>query len=238
MFKGAWRTRVRAAELESAIDATIAWFQERDAPFFFWWTGPQTRAEGFGEALEARGLMSMAEQTREMATGIRSTELGSPGMIADLTEVPLEVLAQVPDGFAISRVTTREDLEDFKRVLVGAYGMPEAMADGWVQAAETVGIGRTPWRMYLGRLNGVPVATNMVLAGAGVTSVYGVATIPEARGQGIGGAITLAPLLEDRDAGIRFAVLFSSMQGVGAYRRIGFREVDGIWIDRYLWRRP
>ena len=40
------------------------------------------------------------------------------------------------------------------------------MADGWVQASMRAGIGNTPWKLYLGCLDGTPVATNIVLTGA------------------------------------------------------------------------
>jgi GNAT superfamily N-acetyltransferase len=106
-----------------------------------------------------------------------------------------------------------------------------------VDATLTLGIGQTGWRLYLGRLDGEPVATTMLFVGGGVASVYAVGTVPAARGKGIGGAITLAPLLETREEGLRHAVLFSTELGVHAYERIGFRLLPA-WIDRYLWRRP
>jgi predicted GNAT family acetyltransferase len=68
-----------------------------------------------------------------------------------------------------------------------------------------------------------------------VASVYAIGTVPEVRGKGIGGAVTLGPLLEAREEGYRHAVLFSSAMGVSAYQRIGFRLLDA-WINRYLWR--
>jgi ribosomal protein S18 acetylase RimI-like enzyme len=109
------------------------------------------------------------------------------------------------------------------------------MAQAWVDATTSFGLGRAPWRLYLGRLGGEPVATNLLFCGGGVASVYAVATVASARGRGIGGAITLAPLLAAREAGYRHAVLFSSDMAVGAYERIGFRGC-GIRINRYLWR--
>jgi ribosomal protein S18 acetylase RimI-like enzyme len=77
----------------------------------------------------------------------------------------------------------------------------------------------------------------MLFNGAGVASVYAVATLPAARGQGIGGAITLMPLLEAREMGYRYGVLFSSEMGVSVYERIGFRLTDAR-VNRYLWRNP
>jgi ribosomal protein S18 acetylase RimI-like enzyme len=97
------------------------------------------------------------------------------------------------------------------------------------------GIGNSPWRIYIGRLNGRPVATNMLFNGGGVASIYAVGTAVDVRGRGIGGAITLHPLLEARAEGYRHAVLFSSAMGVGAYERIGFRRTGGM-LNRYLWR--
>jgi predicted GNAT family acetyltransferase len=67
-----------------------------------------------------------------------------------------------------------------------------------------------------------------------VAGVFAVGVVPAARGRGIGGAVTLGPLLEARDDGYRHAVLFSSTVAVHAYERIGFRLLDG-WIDRFLW---
>lgn len=105
-----------------------------------------------------------------------------------------------------------------------------------MDAALKIGIGKTPWRVYVGYLDGKPVATNMLFNGGGVASVYAVATLPSAQGQGIGAAITLKPLLEARDRdGYKYAVLFSTEMGVKVYERIGFRMTD-VRINRYLWR--
>jgi GNAT superfamily N-acetyltransferase len=92
-----------------------------------------------------------------------------------------------------------------------------------------------PWTIYLGRLDGEPAACNILFNGGGVAGVYGVATVPSARNKGIGAAITLRPLLDAREVGYRYGVLFSSDMGVRVYERIGFRRTDAR-INRYLWR--
>lgn len=222
MFKGVWRTRLTADEADAAIDETLAWFAEREAPFLFWWTGPATTPADLGERLVARGFIPF--------------EQDAPGMAADLDTMNEAALTQVPAGFAVEEVRDEAALAAFKRTLVAGLEVPEWAARAWVDATRRIGIGRTPWRMYVGWLGGEPVATTMLFTGAGVASVYGVATVPAQRGRGIGGAITLAPLLQARAEGFHHAVLFSSAMGVGAYRRIGFRDC-GIRINRYLWRR-
>jgi ribosomal protein S18 acetylase RimI-like enzyme len=235
MFKGAWRTHLAPGEVDDAIDETIAWFQARQAPFFFWWTGPTTQPNDLGERLARRGLITMEEQQKELARGIVQTAAGAPGMVADLSQANEAALEQTPPGFTIEEILDQPSLQAFKKVFVEAYEIPEWAGQAWVDAALNVGIGRTPWKMYLGRLNGQPVATTMLFTGGGVASVYGVATLPAARGKGIGGAITLKPLLQARAAGYNYAVLFSSEMGIHAYERIGFRLTDSR-INRYLWR--
>jgi GNAT superfamily N-acetyltransferase len=235
MFKGVWRTRLTEAEADEAIDETLAWFKARQAPFIFWWTGPGTTPNDLSERLMAHGLLSMEEQMQELAAGIVQTELGAPGMAANLHDMNEAALTHTPPGFVIETIQTEVALYDFKQVFVESYEIPEWAGQAWVDATLKIGLGQTPWKMYLGRLNGQPVATNMLFNGAGVASVYAVATVPSARGQGIGAAITLKPLLEAREMGYRYAVLFSTEMGVPVYERIGFKLTHAR-INRYLWR--
>jgi GNAT superfamily N-acetyltransferase len=82
-----------------------------------------------------------------------------------------------------------------------------------------------PWRHFIGRLDGAPVSASRVLVTDDVAMVHGVCTVPEARRQGSGSALTLAALVAARDLGCRVAVLQASSMGQGPYRRLGFRFV-------------
>jgi len=125
MFKGVWGTRLTANEADSIVDETIAWFKERNAPYFFWWTGGNTTPVDLEERLAKRGMISMAEQTQELAKGILSTEQGSPCMIAELDNMNESVLDKTPKDFAIREIENEVELYDFKKVFVKTYQIPE-----------------------------------------------------------------------------------------------------------------
>lgn len=110
MFKGVWGTNLANGDLNTTIDNTIAWFQARNAPYFFWWTGPGTCPDNLGEQLQAHGLLDMAEQQQELAAGIKQTSLGAPGMVADLHHMNEAVLEQTPSSFTIIKVNNRAEL--------------------------------------------------------------------------------------------------------------------------------
>ncbi len=63
--------------------------------------------------------------------------------------------------------------------------------------------------------------------------IYYVATLPAARGRGIGRAVTLAPLLEARARGYRVAVQHSTEMGVFVYQRLGFTRYCDLSLS--LW---
>jgi ribosomal protein S18 acetylase RimI-like enzyme len=155
--------------------------------------------------------------------------------VADLNQVDESLLARPPSGFVIKEVSDETELYDFKKVFLETYATPDWAGQAWVDATQSMGIGKAPWRIFVGYLEGEPVATNMLFNGPGVASVYAVATVPAMQRRGIGAAVTLKPLLDAREMGYRYGVLFSTEMGIRVYQRIGFQFTGGR-INRYLWR--
>jgi ribosomal protein S18 acetylase RimI-like enzyme len=79
-------------------------------------------------------------------------------------------------------------------------------------------------RNYLGLFHGEPVAASMLALGAGVVSIYNIATIPEAQRKGFGAAMTLTALREARSLGYRAPILHSTEMGYIVYQCLGFQE--------------
>ena len=221
MFRGVWQTRVPADTLDDVIAGTIAWFRDRESAFFFWWVDPASTPVGLAPRLEANGLTAW--------------EVDAPGMAAELADLRYDLTSHVPPGYTQERVTDEKGLRDFRDAFVRGFEVPPWAGQAWFDATLAFDIVDAPWTCYVGRLDGEPVASNMLFCGAGVASVFGVATVESARGRGIGAAITLAAYDDARQGGYRYGVLFGTELGVPVYHRIGFTDVDAT-VSRYLWR--
>ncbi|MCI0576355.1 MAG: hypothetical protein L0331_09090 [Chloroflexi bacterium] len=128
MFKGVWRTCLSPEEADEAIDQTLAWFQARQAPYVFWWVGPQTTPADLPERLQARGF------TANM--------VGDPGMAADLRT--LDETVRTPDGFTIVKAADKATLEAWRDVFCAAYDIPPFVGQAWVEATLTTGPASAP----------------------------------------------------------------------------------------------
>jgi hypothetical protein len=111
------------------------------------------------------------------------------------------------------------------------YGTPQFAGQAWVDAAARFGYQGGPFRLYLGRLHGRPVATNMLAHGAGAAGVLGPARCPRRAARGPGRRSRCSPT-STRAIGYQAGVLFATEQGILVYRRLGFRQVGA--ISRYL----
>jgi GNAT superfamily N-acetyltransferase len=151
-------------------------------------------------------------------------------MAADLESVPEDL--PMPEGLQIVRVEDQDMLREWIHVASLGFGVAAKYEDVWYEFfAEAVF--DQPFWTYLALLEGRPVGTSQLFLSAGVAGIYNVTCLPEARGQGIGAAITQAPLLDARAIGYRVAILQASELGSRVYRRLGFQDFGKLGI--YLW---
>lgn len=204
---GVLRTDLPADDADIHITKMLAWFESRSVPMS-WWGGPSRRPADLGARLVTHGLVSQGDD---------------PGMAADLHTLREDL--PVPAGFAVDRVRDADAARLWLRTLRNANDNDPAVTQVPLSRfAPAAFDDADPLCLYVARVNGVPVATAQVFYAAGVAGLYFIKTIPAARRQGIGSAVTLAALRDARAAGYHIGVLGSSQMGVGVYQRLGFRE--------------
>jgi len=176
------------------------------------------------------GVPAMELKRHLFAHGLTLRESFAIEMAADLMTLP-EVIS-TPTGLTIVRVEDYVTLKEWIHVASIGFGVSSKVEAVWCDFFEEAAF-EFPFRTYLGLLNGKPVATSQLFTSAGVAGIYNVTCIPEARGKGIGAAITLAPLLEARKMGYHVGILQASSMGYNVYRRLGFQDFGKLSV--YLW---
>lgn len=204
-------------EADQEIEASLQRMRAHDVPGS-WHVGPSMRPPDLGARLVARGFVYGGDDI---------------GMAVDLSALPEDV--PVPEGFLAGRVRDEEGLAAWVEALASGFGEGPVEAEWVGEVYRRLGAGdEVPYRHYLGRMGGEPVATATLFSGAGVAGIYFVCTVERARRRGIGAAVTLAALREARDLGYEVGVLGSSEMGYPVYRRLGFEEYCRIGL--YEWR--
>ncbi len=217
-FNGIIARRFPTEQDHLAVRETLSFFNAHQMSMFTWWNDPALPANSWNKLLLESGF---------------SFETGAPGMAVDLEDLPAP--APVSDHFKIQQVTDLELLKTWVAVFVQGYPIPEDWSQQFLNCLVGLGVDRSA-RHYLGYLDGTPVTTASVFLGAGVAGIYNIATLPEARGRGLGTAMTLDPLLKARQLGYRIGILQSSDMGYRVYQRLGFQQV--CTVDHYFWTSP
>jgi GNAT superfamily N-acetyltransferase len=189
------------------IDEMLAFFKTRNTDFG-WTIGPSTQPAELAPMLETHGFVYSDSTT---------------GLAIDLQTLNANI--HVNPDLTITEIEDLEMLKILRSIEISGFGASEIAAQNYYDSYIHTGFGNgMPWHHYIGWLYEEPVAITSLLFHAGVAGIYGVATIPTARRQGVGATITLHVLYEARRYGYRIAVLSPTEMSIAIYRRIGFQE--------------
>lgn len=182
-----------------------------------WVVSPVTRPTNLGTYLEAHDIGHRADDLW-MALDMQKMHEDSPQR----------------RNLVIRECKNAQDLQVWKSVNVRGFDDFEDGAQIYYKNYVNIGFGDgMPWHHYVAWLHNTPIAASSLLLWAGIAGIYGVSTVPEARQQGVGTAVTIHALQQARLLGYRIAVLAPSDMGMGMYRRIGFE--DFCTIQHYGW---
>ena len=152
------------------------------------------------------------------------------------TEMAIDVneLRDAPEaaGLEIGLVDDEDSLRKWIHVASVGFGVPAEAEEIWFEFYNYAACD-SPFHTYLALLNGRPVATSQLFTSAGVAGIYSVSCLPDARGQGIGAAITHRALLDARRMEYRVGILQASLIGYNVYRRLGFEDHGSLSV--YTW---
>jgi GNAT superfamily N-acetyltransferase len=199
------RVQLSPGNIDTEIKKTLSHFKLKGLPVR-WMMSPSTQPADLGDHLEAHGLVHVTD---------------FPGMAVQLTE--LNEVLRTPIDFSIEHVRDEQTLKQMVDTFAIGYEIPDPVRNLFFDIFSNLGF-ELPLRHYLGWYEEKPVGCSSLFLSSVVAGIYGVATVQEARGLGVGTALTLLPLLEARELGYRIGVLGSTEMGLGVYRRLGFRE--------------
>jgi ribosomal protein S18 acetylase RimI-like enzyme len=132
---------------------------------------------------------------------------------------------QLPGNSAvrIERAVSQEDADRFSAIQVAGFDIP-VEHQAWDQALARRHLAAGQHNLYLAWLDGRAVGTGRSIHLAGVTAMAALATLPEARGRGVGVSVLRQMIQDARSAGSR-VIFWSVIPGsyaAGMYRRLGF----------------
>jgi hypothetical protein len=131
-----------------------------------------------------------------------------------------------PEGLEIVEVRDADALAEFDRTMIDAYPVPAMQG----RTQFSAGVLDAPgWRMWLGYVDGTPVATAAAHVMDAFVDVEWISTRADYRGRRIGEAMTWQATLAAPD---RPAMLFASDDGQPVYERMGYLRLSRLtlWI--------
>lgn len=198
------------------LDRAGAFFAARERGFSVWARAETPEDSELIGAAEAAGLKAAYEMP-EMILGERAEEQG----------VPAEV--------EIRRVASPDDAGDYWRVATSSYASLGFPPEIFAFYENCDGLGAENVAAFLARIDGQPVAIAMTIVSHGIAGIYWVGSTEEARGRGLGRAMTAAAVNAGFDMGAALASLQASPMGESLYRKMGF---ETIFIYRLLLSQP
>lgn len=215
LFNAVIGTRFRPEQAAARAEALLDRLIPRGLPFA-WWLMPSSRSTELESVLARRGLTVSGSST---------------GMFADLSGYEHD--ETLPDGVTLEPVDSA-NLDEATDTLVVGFDMPAVVRE---PVRELLGYAGIPFGItvvhLLARLDGRPVGVGTVAVMNGVAGLYNIAVLEEARGHGLGRAVTAGLMQRGRAHGGKVSVLHATPMGQPVYARLGYKPMCE--IPHFVW---
>jgi ribosomal protein S18 acetylase RimI-like enzyme len=163
------------------------------------------------------GVGRFAAWTQEHDAPMREALEGRGYAVSETTRAMSAVLAELgplPTVIALERLGWRGYL-----TYLEALGLPAGLL---------AGVGEEAFDVVAARRDGRVVATGLAYVADGDCGIFNISTLPEARRQGLGTAVTAGLLHTARERGCSTASLQATPMAERLYARLGFRDLGCI----------
>lgn len=146
----------------------------------------------------------------------------------EMPEMVLDRRAEEPspaNGTELRRVASAADAADYWRVAAAAYASVGFPPEIFAFYESHDGLVADNAAAFLARVDGMSAGIAMTIVTRGIAGVYWVGASEQARGRGLGRAVTAAAVNAGFDIGAGIASLQASPMGESLYRKMGFETI-------------
>lgn len=219
LFNGALNARFAPESAARRTHEVLDRLMEHGHPFL-WWVTPSTRSHEMEAVLVDRGLAGTEPSTAMTLDLTGSWSLHEPE----------------PDGVTLE-LLDQDNAEEIALAMLDAFGFPHFLAEPFMATLINPSAQDRDVHNLLARLEGAPVgAGSLVVTEGTIAGLYNIAVREEARGRGIGRALTLALMKRAADLGCTESILHATPMGRPVYARLGYQPVAE--VGQYAWAPP
>lgn len=187
-----------------------------------------TRATGFFADRERRfSIMLRGDEPEDLDLAATADAAGFQFVYAmpEMTLAAPVAVAPIPAGAELRKLTSSEQADDYWKVAAASYtsiGFPPEVFGGYSNHTGLLAENVVAFIAYLG---GEPVSIAMTIISHGVAGIYWVGSLEQARGKGLGRAVTAAATNAGFELGAEIASLQASPMGKPIYEAMGYETV-------------
>lgn len=184
---------------EKEIDTAIEYFSSKNLPFMWWSSAKILETKGFKFGGILTGIVLDISQ-------------GLPSKPASSSDLKIKI------------VQSDSELESFTNLAANAFSMSPKATEQWLALNDSV-MKKNEQVHFMAYLNGVPVGTATLSVAPSSAGIWNLATLPEHRKHGIGGALVHAALVEakKRNHNQVMAILMPKGMAWGLFTKMGFK---------------
>ncbi len=156
-----------------------------------------------------------------------------------LMHCDMRMMEEVPlpgDDYEMKQVKDIDTFREWAHLYAISFGLTDGIEKITIKDHAGLFLDSTlPGHHFICYLNGKPAGTSTVYIKDGVAGIYNITTAPEARGRGVGEAVTRQAMIVGKKAGCTFATLQATKKGRPVYEKIGYESVatNDIFIKMY-----